>query len=193
MTNTATGRLIIISGPSGAGKSTLVRELIDQCPLPLALSVSAATRAPRQGETDGVDYHFLSHEEFARRRENDEFLEFKEVFKRGDFYGTLRSEVSTGLASGKWVILEIDVEGAETVVSQCPEAITLFIHPGSLEELEERLRSRGTDDEAAIQRRLEVARHELNSMDRYQHEIINRRDATSEAVTEISKILEQYK
>ena len=105
------GKLVILSGPSGAGKSTVVRELLATCPLPLELSVSATTRLPRAGERDGVDYHFLSREEFALRRERGEFLECKEVFGRGDWYGTLAAPVTAGLRAGKWVLLEIDVEG----------------------------------------------------------------------------------
>ncbi len=102
------GKLIILSGPSGAGKSTVVRELLANCSLPLKLSVSATTRQPRAGEVDGRDYHFVSHEEFRRVRAAGEFLECKEVFGRGDWYGTLASEVENGLAAGNWMILEID-------------------------------------------------------------------------------------
>jgi len=170
---TRTGGLVVISGPSGAGKSTVVSELLRQCRLPLVLSVSATTRAPRPGEQDGIHYHFLTKEEFQRRREAGEFLEFKEVFGRGDWYGTLRSEVTAGLNAGKWVILEIDVEGAISVLAAHPETVTIFIHCGSLAELERRLRQRNTDSEAAIQRRLEVARGELALQDRYTYQINN--------------------
>jgi guanylate kinase len=138
------GKLVIISGPSGAGKSTVVRRLLATCSLPLALSVSATTRKARPGERDGVEYYFLSQAEFARRRAAGEFLECKEVFGRGDWYGTLRSEVAAGLLDRKWVVLEIDVEGAMAVLEQRPDAITVFLHPGSLVELEKRLRARGT-------------------------------------------------
>lgn len=167
------GGLVVISGPSGAGKSTVVRELLRQCQVPLALSVSATTRAPRPGERDGADYYFLSKEEFQWRREAGEFLESKEVFGRGDWYGTLQSEVASGLGAGKWVILEIDVEGAISVLAAHPDTVTIFIHCGSLAELERRLRQRNTDSEAAIQRRLEVARGELALQDRYTYQINN--------------------
>lgn len=170
---TRTGGLVIISGPSGAGKSTVVHELVRQCQLPLILSISATTRAPRPGEEDGVDYHFLTKEEFQRRREAGAFLEFKEVFGRGDWYGTLQSEVASGLGAGKWVILEIDVEGAMSVLAAHPNAVTIFIHCGSLEELERRLRQRNTESEVSIQRRLEVARGELALQDRYTWQINN--------------------
>jgi len=167
------GGLVIVSGPAGAGKSTVVRELMKQCDQPLAFSVSATTRAPRPGEVDGVDYHFLTKEEFQRRREAGAFLEFKEVFGRGDWYGTLQSEVASGLGAGKWVVLEIDVEGAMSVLAAHPNAVTIFIHCGSLEELERRLRQRNTESEASIQRRLEVARGELALQDRYTWQINN--------------------
>lgn len=180
------GRLVIISGPSGAGKSTVVRKLLDECRLPLVLSVSATTRAPRADERDGVNYHFLTGDEFARRRANGDFLECMEVFGR-DWYGTLRGEVATGLQSGKWVVLEIDVDGAQAVLQHYPDAITIFVHPGSIEILEQRLRSRGTESAAAIQRRLEVARHELTFLDRYRHEVIN--DTVEQAVKDICRIL----
>ena len=104
MNPTAPGKLVIISGPSGAGKSTVVRQLLAECLLPLVHSISATTRPPRPGERDGVDYFFISHEEFARRRASDDFLECKEVFGRGDWYGTLRSQVATGLADRKSVV-----------------------------------------------------------------------------------------
>jgi guanylate kinase len=184
------GKLIIISGPSGAGKSTVVQRLLEECPLPLTLSVSATTRQPRPGETHGKEYWFLSPEEFAARRERGEFLEFKEVFGRGFWYGTLSDTVSSGLKSGKWVILEIDVHGAATVLKVRPDAITIFIHPGSLAELERRLRNRGTESEANIARRLEVASEELAMMHRYKHEVINRE--VDQAVAELCALLRKY-
>ena len=187
---TTAGRLAIISGPSGAGKSTVVKQLLATCSLPLQLSVSATTREPRSGERDGVDYHFLTREEFARRREAGEFLECKEVFGRGNWYGTLSGVVAAGLAAGKWVLLEIDVEGAMSVLAQCPDAITIFLHPGGNDELERRLRTRGTETEESIRRRLEVASHELTFIDRYRHEVINR--TVPEAVREICNILQSY-
>jgi guanylate kinase len=186
------GRLIVISGPSGAGKSTVVRELLkpENCPLPLVLSVSATTRKPRPGEIEGVNYFFLSPEEFARRRTAGEFLECSEVFGRGDWYGTLQTQVTTGLAAGKWVILEIDVDGALTVMERSPDCITIFLHSGSLAELERRLRLRNTESEASIQRRLEVAQRELALIPRYRHEVVNR--DIPEAVREICTLLSQY-
>lgn len=183
----APGRVVILSGPSGAGKSTVVARLLESAPVPLILSVSATTRPPRKGERDGGDYHFLSREEFFARRDRGEFLEFKEVFGRGHWYGTLREEVATGLNAGKWVVLEIDVEGMLSALEAYPDAITIFIRPDSLDELERRLRQRGTDSEESIQRRLEVARRELTFASRYQHEVVN--DTVERAVQEISQIL----
>ncbi len=171
--NKPQGKLVILSGPSGAGKSTVVQLLLEACPLPLVLSVSATTRPPRPGEIDGVHYHFLSKDVFQSRRAAGDFLECREVFRCGHWYGTLRSEAMAGLAAGKWVILEIDVEGAADVLKQMPEAITLFLHAGTMEELEQRLRLRRTETETSIARRLEVARREMAFADQYQYEIIN--------------------
>jgi guanylate kinase len=187
--NTDAGKLVIISGPSGAGKSTVVQQLLRICPVPLKLSVSATTRPPRPGERDGEHYHFLSPAGFRRLRQVGAFLECKEVFGRGDWYGTLRSEVATGHAEGKWVVLEIDVQGALSVLDQVPTALTIFLHPGSLEELAERLKQRGTESHESLERRLEVARAEMQYVNAYQYEVIN--DTVERAVREICEILQQ--
>ena len=187
MAASSRGRLVVISGPSGVGKSTLLGRLFDRCPLPLVSSVSATTRPPRPGEVDGVDYYFLSKEEFAECRGRGDFLECFEVFGRGYWYGTLHSEVSPGLEAGKWVVLEIDVQGAMAVMEQFPEAISIFVRPGSLKQLEERLRGRGTETEEATRRRLEEARSELALADRYHYQIIN--DDLDRAVRELCTTL----
>ena len=181
-------RLIIISGPSGAGKSTVVRELLDSCPLPLALSVSATTRAPRRGEIEGEDYFFLTAQQFAMRRGAGEFLERKEY--AGNWYGTLQSQVANGHAPGKRVVLEIDVEGTLAVLEREPEALTIFVHSGSVEELERRLRARNTESEEALARRLAVAQRELAQQHRYRHQVINR--DVRQAVREVCEILQKY-
>ena len=180
------GKLIVISGPSGTGKTTLLKKLFQRCP-GLVASVSATTRPSRPGETDGEDYHFLTPEEFHRRQQAGEFLESYEVFGRGYWYGTLLSAVSPSLATGKSIVLEVDVQGAMAIVERYPDSITIFVHPSSLDELERRLRGRGTESEESIGRRLEVARRELACADRYQYQVLN--DDVDRAVQEICEII----
>ncbi len=180
---------MIISGPSGVGKSTVVAGLIERLESAIRLSVSATTRPPRPDEVDGKHYHFLSPEEFAARREAGEFLECMEVFGRGHWYGTLFEEVRPSLAAGQWVILEIDVDGARTAREQFPDAVTIFITVDSDAELERRLRTRKTDSEAAILRRLEVARREMAQADTYKYQVVN--DDVDATIGEIADILAQ--
>jgi len=187
MTDTPAGRLIVVSGPSGAGKTTVLKEVFRNFPDRLVASVSATTRAQRPGEVDGRDYYFLSPEEFQSRRERGEFLECCEVFRTGDWYGTLLAEVTPRLAAGKWVVLEIDVQGTLAVLRKHPEAVTIFVRPSSIEELQRRLRDRGTEDEEKLRRRLTVAAEELTYADRYQHQIVN--DDLPRAVHEICTLL----
>jgi guanylate kinase len=189
MQNAPQGRLVVVSGPSGSGKTTLLRHVFRHCRLPLLRSVSATTRPPRPGEIDGQDYHFLSPEEFQHRRQQDEFLECFPVFETGYWYGTLRSEATAGLAAGKWVVLNIDVHGAMAVMRQFPDAVSIFVHSGSLEELERRLRGRGTESEQSIRLRLEQATHELKLADRYRYQVVN--DDMDRAADEICAILTQ--
>ena len=183
------GKLVVVSGPSGVGKSTIVTEVLSRFAGRLRLSVSATTRPPRPGEKEGIHYHFLTDEQFSERRQQGEFLETIEVFGRGHWYGTLWSEVRPFLAAGKWVLLEIDVDGAENVLRQFEEPVSIFIRPDSFEELERRLRSRGTENEESIERRLSVARRELELADRYQHKIVN--ETVAQAVEDICKILQE--
>ncbi len=182
------GSLVVISGPSGVGKTTILRMLLEQLP-ELTPSVSATTRPPRAGERDGIDYHFLSPEDFARRRENDEFLECCRVYGRDSWYGTLVDEVTPRLDAGQWVVLEIDVEGTLSVLERYPDMITIFVEPSRPEQLDERLTRRGTESAEAIERRLEVARRELGQAHLYRHRVVN--ENVDEAVAGIIEILRQ--
>lgn len=184
------GRLVIISGPSGVGKSTVVKQLLDQCDLPLALSVSATTRPPRSGEVDGRHYLFLSLEEFQRRKDAGEFLECFEPYGNGVWYGTLRKSVASGLEAGQWVILEIEVNGAQEVMKAFPAAISVFILPASRAHLERQLKRRGTEDEEAARHRLERADYELSLAPKYAHHVVN--ETVAQAAAEICQILKTY-
>ena len=181
-------QVLVISGPSGSGKSTIVNRLIVQSPIKLVKMVSATTRPPRAHEVNGEDYHFLSHDEFQRRKAEDQFVEFEEVFASGFWYGTLKSELCRAQQIGGWAFLEIDVKGALRVMDQYPSAVSIFIKTASDEVFEQRLRARGTETEAVIQRRLQTAREELKLADRYRHQVCN--DDLNRAVAEIIGILE---
>lgn len=185
----AVGQLVVFSGPSGVGKSTLLEEVFRRARQPLEFSVSATTRSPRSGEQSGKQYHFLKDEEFRSRREAGEFLECSEVFGRGHWYGTLKGEVAPRLAAGKWVVLEIDVDGTQQVLRVHPDALTIFIEPESAQVLRERLTGRGTESAEAMARRLEVAEHEMASAHTYQYRIVN--DFVDRAAAEICAILDQ--
>lgn len=182
-----------MSGPSGVGKSTVVRKLLALGEPPIELSISATTREPRAGEQDGIDYHFLPKEDFQRRIEADEFLEYVEVFRKGHLYGTLRSEVEARLNEGISVLLEIDVEGAEKVAQKYPQAVTIFLSPESAEELERRLRDRGTETEEAIQRRLETAKKEMEASKWYRHHVTNKLGAADQTAAQLADIIRQEK
>jgi guanylate kinase len=177
--------LIIVSGPSGSGKSTVVGRLLSEGGLPLRLSVSATTRAPRPGERDGVDYYFWTHERFREQVRAGAFLEWAEV--HGQYYGTLREEVNPFRARGTGMILDIDVQGAEQVRRACPKSCSIFLRAPSWQEYEQRLRRRGTEDEAAIVRRLATARRELERVGEYDHVIIN--DDLATAVAELRQLV----
>jgi guanylate kinase len=177
-------RVFVITGPSGVGKGTLIRLLRERVP-GLALSVSATTRAPRPGEHDGLDYHFLSDAEFARRVAAGDFVEWAEY--SGRRYGTLRSELERHLAEGRPVVLEIEVQGARQVRRAMPEAVQIFIEPPDGEALKDRLVGRGTDDPGAIARRLAVAESELAAADEFQYRVVN--DRLDEAVARLVEIV----
>lgn len=163
------GRLIIFSAPSGCGKGTMLAEILKD--ERFSLSVSATTRNPREGEIDGVNYYFLSRDEFEKRVANDEFLEHAEYCQ--NCYGTLKSEVDGKLEKGINVILEIEVQGAADVMKKRPDAITIFILPPSIDELRRRLLKRGTETEEVIEERVSQAERELSHSGEYKYNIVN--------------------
>ncbi len=165
------GVLFVFSGPSGVGKGTLKAKLFEEFADQIAYSVSATTRGPREGEVDGKDYFFISRQEFERRVKNNEFLEHAEF--AGNCYGTPRAYVEKLLDSGMNVVLEIDVQGALQVMKSMPECVSVFILPPSFEELEHRLRGRGTETEEKVRERLETAKRELPYAPQYDYQIVN--------------------
>lgn len=178
------GQLIVLSGPSGVGKSTVIAELLGQRKN-IYFSVSYTTRQPRVGEADGVNYNFVSREEFQRMIADDELLEYAEYVD--NYYGTSLKLIQDKLDAGIDVLLDIEVQGAAKVRTRCPEAIFIFIIPPSFEELSRRLRNRNTDDEDVISGRLDKAKLEFKEIPKYDYLVIN--DKVSDAVHEISAIL----
>ncbi len=181
------GPLVVLSGPSGSGKSTVIRRLLAEGGLPLRLSVSATTRAPRPGERDGVDYHFWTRERFEEGIRAGAFLEWAEVF--GRYYGTLRDEVDPYLARGQGVILDVDVQGADSVRRLCPDHLSVFLRAPSLTAYEERLRKRGTESEEAVRRRLAEAATELARAGDYHHQLVN--DNLDQTVAALRDLVER--
>jgi guanylate kinase len=177
-------KVFVITGPSGVGKGTLIRELRERVS-GLELSVSATTRAPRDGERDGRDYHFLAREEFERRAAAGDFLEHATY--SGNRYGTLRSEVERRLEAGASVVLEIELQGARQVREAMPEAVLVFVAPPDPGALRERLEGRGTDSGEAIDQRLRTAETELAAQAEFQHVVVN--DELDRAATELERIV----
>ncbi len=180
------GTLLVIAGPSGVGKGTVVRHLLERA-RDLFVSVSATTRRPRSVETDGVDYFFVSDARFDEMVASGELLEWAQVF--GHRSGTPAGPVEEALSSGRDAILEIDVQGADQVRREAPRAVLVFLAPPSMDELERRLRTRGTEDEAKIARRLAKAGEEMDQQGWFDHVVVN--DNAERASAEVAAILER--
>lgn len=167
------GKIVVISAPSGCGKSTIINSILGTGELPLRFSVSATNRAPRQGEVDGVNYHFLTTEQFRDAIAGGEFVEWEQVYP-GRFYGTLRSELTNAIEKGENIILDIDVKGALNVKKQFgDQAITIFILPPDIETLQKRLEKRGTDAPEVIAERIGKARYEIDHAPQFDLRIVN--------------------
>ena len=184
MSDKKRGLLIVISGPSGAGKGTICKELLKKNDN-LLISVSATTRSPRNGEVDGVNYHFLSENEFITRLEKDDFLEHAQVY--GNYYGTPKSNVDSMLESGKDVILEIDIQGALKVKENTEEGVFIFILPPSMEELKQRIINRGSETPESLMKRFKSAYKEINFVSRYNYAVVN--DEVNIAVEKLEAII----
>jgi len=179
----ARGALFVVSGPSGVGKSTLLRRVFEDLP-GIEFSVSYTTRAPRAGERDGVDYHFVAPEAFLARRAEGALLEHAEVY--GTWYGTPRGPVEAAVAAGRSMILDIDVQGAAQVRRAMPEAVSIFLLPPSREGLHARLRGRGTDRPEVVERRMREAEQQLREADQYDYLVVNEHLET--AVAELESV-----
>lgn len=184
------GKLIIISAPSGCGKSTIIGDIMDRGELDLEFSVSATNRKPREGEVDGVNYHFLSDQEFKDLIAENAFVEYEQVYP-GRFYGTLRSEIQNRVAQGHNVILDIDVKGGVNVKKQFgDDAMSIFIAPPSIDELRKRLKGRGSDSNEEIEQRVGRAEYELGFQTDYDHVVVN--DNLDEAIAQIEGLMASF-
>ena len=181
---TMQGQLYIISAPSGTGKTTVVRKVLERHP-DLIESISYTTRAIRGNDRNGADYQFVTVDEFRKLAGEDFFAEWAEVY--GNFYGTPKKPIAEAVERGERVVLDIDVQGGMTLKKHFPDAMAIFLLPPSEEELIRRLRGRATDAEAAIERRLATAKHELTFKDRYDYRVVN--DDLERAITEVESLI----
>lgn len=184
------GKLIIISAPSGCGKSTIIGDIMDRGELDVQFSVSATNRKPREGEVDGVNYHFLTDEQFKELIAEGAFVEYEQVYP-GRYYGTLRSEIENRVAAGHNVILDIDVCGGVNVKEQFGDkALAIFIEPPSIGELRNRLEQRGSDSPESIAQRIDRAEYELSFSPRYDHVVTN--DELPRAISQVETLIRDY-
>lgn len=184
----AKGEIYVISAPSGTGKTTIIKRIKELRP-EIRFSISAATRKPRGVEENGKDYYFISREEFQKKIDAGEFVEWEEVF--GNLYGTLKSELVDTVSKGEDVILEIDVKGALNVKAQFPEAILIFLMPPSFDELVARLTGRNTEGPEELKRRISRAELEFSFSDKFDHRVVN--NELDKCVTEVLELLDQPK
>jgi guanylate kinase len=182
------GHLFIISAPSGAGKTTLTKAALARYS-DLLYSISYTTRQPRATEQDGVDYHFISKQDFKKGIREGRWAEWAQVY--GNYYGTSAKFIDSGLSSGRDILLDIDVQGTIQILKKYPDSVTIFILPPSLKILKKRLEMRATDSAKVIEKRLEYAKKEMAEKDLYRHVIVN--DILSKAVEDIIAIIEKYR
>jgi len=190
MTVNTQQKIIVITAPSGAGKTSITKHLLDNFPDKLSFSISAATRKARGSEKNGVDYYFMSEEEFTIKIQHGEFVEWEMVYE-GKFYGTLKSELERIWESGKSPLLDVDVQGGINVQKiYSKQVLSLFIQPPSIEELERRLRARGTETEESVKARISKASNELEYKDQFDHIIVN--DSLERACKEAEFLVRRF-
>ncbi|MFO8009200.1 MAG: guanylate kinase [Dehalococcoidia bacterium] len=187
---TANPLLIVLTGPSGVGKDAIVSRMKER-EMPFFYAVTATSRSQRPGEIDGIDYYFIDRSEFERMIDNDEFLEWANVY--GNLYGVPRKTVEQAMAKGKDAVVKVDIQGAATIKKIEPEAITIFIAPPSMEELARRLKERKTESETDIDLRLKTAQNEMDSRDSFDYVVVSPKNEIDKAISEIMSIINEEK